>query len=79
MSHLHVFLHPAFVSLLGISTRCAQDGAALVCTLEIIWVGEVSERRIFGCGWHSQGWKQGCWDMEHHARWAQENMQVPHS
>lgn len=37
--------------------------------------GEVSERRIFGCGQHSQGWKQGQWDMEHRARWAQEDMQ----
>lgn len=37
--------------------------------------GEVSERRMFGCRQHSQGWKQGQWDMVHHARWAQEDMQ----
>ncbi|KAF4802903.1 NudC domain-containing protein 3 [Turdus rufiventris] len=66
---------PPFVSLSAGPTRCAQDEVALVCTLEIIWAGEISERRICECGQHSQGWKQGHWDTEHQAK-RQEQFQT---
>lgn len=32
-------------------------------------------RRIFGCGQHSSGWKQGHWATEQRARGAQEDVQ----